>query len=88
MTTAIRSIPSFVAVADRQNLALEVDPVFSPVAHWYCFNSLLVLFRVNVELPCLVSWVMSSIQIPVYSKTWGYFTVSSLDIMATSMAVV
>ena len=43
------------------------------VAHWYCFNSLLVLFRVNVELPCLVSWVMSSIQIPVYSKTWGYF---------------
>ena len=88
MITAIRSMPSFVAVADRQNFALEVDPVFKPVVNGYCFSNLLVLFNVNFELPCLVSWVMSSIQIPVYSNIFGYFTVSSLDMTATSIAVV
>ena len=63
---AIRSIPSFLAVADRQYFAFAVEPVFSPVAHWYCFSSLLVDESVNGVLPRAVVWVISSIQIPVY----------------------
>ena len=53
------------AVAERQYFALEVEPVFRPVVHWYCFRSLLVLLRVKFEVPWLVSCVMSSIQIVV-----------------------
>ena len=76
------------AVAEKQYLAFDVEPVFKPVVHWYCFSSLLVLLRVKVDVPCLVSWVMSSIQMVVYRKMSGYFTVSSLDMIATSFAEV
>ena len=63
ITTAIILTPSFLAVADRQNFAPLVDPVFSPVAYSYCRISLLVLLNPNSLLPFAVVWVIFSIQI-------------------------
>jgi len=48
------SIPSFVAVADKQYFALSVEPVFKPVAHSYCFNNLFVLDSVKLLIPFAV----------------------------------
>ena len=61
---AIRRTPSFSAVADRQYLARDVDPVFKPVTLKLVaiFNSLFVLERPNSFVPCFVTWVMFSIQ--------------------------
>ena len=66
MTTAIISIPSFSAVAERQNFALLVEPVFSPVAYSYWRINLLVLVRPNSLVPLAVVWVIFSIQIIEY----------------------
>ena len=65
MTTAIKEISFFVAVALRQKPALEVLPVFSQVAPSYCRISLLVLVNPNSEEPRIVTWVIFSIQMVV-----------------------
>lgn len=65
MTTAIKEMSFRVAVALRQNPALDVLPVFKPVAPSYWRISLLVLVRPNSEEPRVVTWVMFSIQMVV-----------------------
>ena len=67
MIAAMSSTPSFFAVAERQYFAMLVDPVFNPVTSKFVdiFKSLFVLERPNSFDPCLVTWVMFSIQIVV-----------------------
>ena len=67
ITTAIISISSFLAVAERQNFALLVEPVLSPVAYSYWRSSLLVFVRPNSLVPFAVVWVIFSIQMVEYS---------------------
>ena len=64
MIAAINSTPSFFAVAERQYFARLVEPVFNPVTSKFTaiFNSLLVFARPNSLDPCLVTWVIFSIQ--------------------------
>ena len=65
MIAAMSSIPSFLAVADRQYLAMLVEPVFSPVTSKLVaiFKSLFVLDNPNSFVPCFVTCVIFSIQI-------------------------
>lgn len=63
MMAAISSTPFFFAVADRQYLAMLVEPVLRPVTWKFTgiFKSRLVLDRPNSFVPCFVTWVMFSI---------------------------
>ena len=63
-----RESPPRSATAERQNFALLVLPVLSPLHPGYVRIRRLVFVRPNSFVPCAVTWVMFSIQIEEYSK--------------------